>query len=338
MIRLTPDIPFQQKLIYWSQLLLIAIIGIAALVLIGWAFSIEVLKHPAPGYVAMNPLAAICFLLLGSALFGRLRYKKNLNIQRVASFICIAVLVVAGWKMLAIGMQLNYFLDQLLFTQKVATDSTGGFTNTMAPNTAFCFFMSALAVIFTQRGNRLAVLVSQSANVFVLLVSVFSILGYVFGAKEFYEMQDFIPMAIHTAGCFFMLALALFFAAPDQGIMQQFTSIYSGSFVAWRMLIPAFLLPVVIGLFRLWGQRSGMYNLEFGSALFVTSMILVFLALIWMNTLLLNRREFNQEEIVAEKNYLANLVEQTSDAILSTDVSLNIKSWNKAYSRKPMRS
>ena len=329
MIRFTPDIPFQKKLIDRSQLLLIAIIGVAVLVLIGWAFSIEFLKHPAPGFVAMNPLAAICFMLLGIALFTKLRYKTNLRIQQVSLLICIAVAAVAGWKLLAIGTQSKYILDQLLFTQKVSTDVTGGFINNMAPNTAFCFLMSALAIVFTYRDKRSGILLSQSSNILVLFVAVFSILGYVFGAKEFYEMRNFIPMAIHTAICFFMLSLAVFFAAPDQGIMQQFTSIYGGSFVAWRMLIPAFLLPVVIGLFRLWGQRSGMYNLEFGSALFVTSMILVFLALIWMNTLLLNRREFNQEEIVAEKNYLANLVEQTSDAVLSTDVSLNIKSWNK---------
>ncbi|MEJ8818073.1 PAS domain S-box protein [Lacibacter sp. H407] len=329
MIRFTPDIPFQKKLIYWSQLFLIAIIGIATLVLFGWAFSIEVLKHPVPGYVAMNPLTCICFLLLGIVFIAKQRNKTNVAVQRIAAIICLSVMVVSGWKILALTQQSNYILDQLLFAQKVNTDVTGGFTNNMAPNTAFCFLMCAGAIICTYNRHRFAILLSQLSNVLVLLVAVFSILGYVFGAEEFYEVQNFIPMAIHSAICFFMLALALFFAVPDQGIMQQFTSIYSGSFVAWRLLIPAFLLPIFIGLFRLWGQRSGLYNLEFGSALFVTSMILVFLALIWMNTLLLNRREFNQEEIVAEKNYLANLVEQTSDAVLSTDVSLNIKSWNK---------
>ncbi len=329
MIRFTPDIPFQKKLIYRSQLLLIAIIGIAALVLIGWTFSVEVLQHPAPGFVAMNPLTAICFLLLGISSVGKQRYVFNLAIQRISFLLCVTVVIVSGWKLLAIGMQSNYILDKLLFTQKVNLDVTGGFINNMAPNTAFCFFISAGAILFSYNSKRWAMLASQFLNVIVLLVAVFSILGYVFGAQEFYEVQNFIPMAIHTGICFFMLAMALFFAIPDKGIMQQFTSVYSGSYVAWRLLIPAFLLPVSIGVFRLWGQRSGFYNLEFGSALFVTSMILIFLALIWVNTLLLNKREYNQEEIVAEKNYLANLVEQTSDAILSTDVLLNIKSWNK---------
>lgn len=111
--------------------------------------------------------------------------------------------------------------------------------------------------------------------------------------------------------------------------MEHLTSSYSGSYIAWRLFLPAFILPVLIGLFRIWGQRSGLYNLEFGSALFVTSMILTFLSFIWLNTSMLNRREQKQEEIVLEKNYLANLVEQTSDAILSTDPSLNIMSWNK---------
>ena len=98
MIRFTPDIPFQQKLIYRSQLLLIAIIGIAVLVLIGWALSIEVLKHPAPGYVAMNPLTGICFLQLGIAFVTMQRYKSNLTLQRIAVIICLFVMLITGWK------------------------------------------------------------------------------------------------------------------------------------------------------------------------------------------------------------------------------------------------
>ncbi len=329
MIRFTPDIPLQQKLVQRSQYLLIAIIGIAVLVLTGWAFSIEILQHPSEGFVAMNPLTATCFLLLAIAFIIKQRYASSPMVQWASILICIAVIIIAVWKIVALLIDSAYVLDKLLFTQKVNADTTGGFTNNMAPNTAFCFMMSAGAIMFAGIRSRFGILVAQSANVILLLISVFSILGYVFGAQEFYEVQNFIPMAIHTAICFLMLSLALFFSNPDQGIMHQFTSVYSGSFVAWRLLIPAFLLPVIIGLFRLWGQRSGIYNLEFGSALFVTSMILVFLALIWINTLLLNRREHSQEEIIAEKNYLANLVEQTSDAVLSTDAFLNIISWNK---------
>ena len=136
-------------------------------------------------------------------------------------------------------------------------------------------------------------------------------------------------MSIYTGISFSFLAVALLFAKPSRGLMEHLTSKYSGSYIAWRLFLPAFILPVLIGLFRIWGQRSGLYNLEFGSALFVTSMILTFLAFIWLNTSMLNRREQKQEEIILEKNYLANLVEQTSDAILSTDPSLNIMSWNK---------
>lgn len=329
MIRFTPDIPLQQKLVQQSQLLLLAIIGIATLVLTGWTFSIEILQHPSKGFVAMNPLTATCFLLLGFAFISKQRYRSNQTVLRISILVCITVMFIAAWKMIALIMQSDYVLDKLLFTQKVNADTTGGFSNNMAPNTAFCFFVSAGAVLLTGSHSRWSILSSQFANVVLLLIGVFSILGYLFGAEEFYEVQNYIPMAIHTAVCFLMLSLALFFSEPEKGIMHQFTSVYSGSFVAWRLLIPAFVLPVVIGLFRLWGQRSGMYNLEFGSALFVTSMILFFLALIWMNTLLLNRREHSQEEIITENNYLANLVEQTSDAILSTDANLNIKSWNK---------
>jgi PAS domain S-box-containing protein len=328
-MQLTPDIKLQQKLINWSQRLSVIIIVLSLLVLTGWMFSIELLKHPAPGFVAMNPLTAICFSVLSLAILARLRFTAQAFLQTIVSISTLLIMILCGWKLVAISSDLHYVVDQLLFSNAVNNDVVGGLGNSMAPNTAFCFLMVGVAVLFLHSNTRIYHLLSQFATMITLLLAVFSILGYLFGAVEFYEVKNYIPMAIHTAISFLLLALAIFFAVPTRGLMQQFTSVYGGSFVAWRLLVPAFLLPVIIGLFRLWGQRSGLYNLEFGSALFVTSMILIFLALIWMNTLLLNRREYNQEEVIAEKDYLANLVEQTSDAILSTDTSLLIKSWNK---------
>ena len=329
MSQLTPDLDLQLKLVKRSFILLTIVLVISLLSFVGWIFSVERLKYFISGVVAMNPLTSLCFISLVIALRIKLKYKGKRSKQAIANIITLLIFGIVFSKLIAILVGWDYSLDQLMFASEINNDSVAGFANRMAPNTAFCFVLLATSILFFYKLHSFFLFVTQATSVLALMVAVFSILGYIFGAQEFYEVQDYIPMALNSGICFFLFSLAILFASPGTGIMQQLTSKYSGSYVAWRLFVPAFILPVLIGLFRLWGQRSGMYNLEFGSALFVTSIILFFLSLIWVNTLLLNRREQKSEEIITEKNYLAALVEQTSDAILSTDPYLNIMSWNK---------
>lgn len=329
MYHLLPDIPLQKKLLQVANILLLIIIAIALLTLTGWAFNVKWLIHLVPGSVAMNPLTAAFFLLLIVSVKVKLYYKDTKVIATLTNAVLAGIFILAAWKLLSVVSAIPFTIDLALFQQSVLSDNFGGFTNNMAPNTAFCFMLSAAAVAMGYAVNRSLVIAAHTLSIVCLLLAVFCLLGYVFGAVEFYEVQNYIPMSAATGICFFLFSLSLLFVTSSAGIMRHITSIYSGSYLARQLFVPAFLLPVIIGILRIKGQQLGLYNLEFGSALFVTGMILVFLSLIWLNTYLLNTREEKQAEITAENNYLANLVEQTSDAILSTDTDLNIKSWNK---------
>lgn len=329
MNRFTPDLDLQRKLAKRSFILLAAVLIISLLCFAGWLFSIEWLKYPVKGLVAMNPVTSFCFITLVIGLRFKLD-EKELGKKKIAADIIAGIIfLIVIVRLVAIISGWQYSFDQLLFPDNINVVDGTSYANRMALNTALCFGLLATAILFYQKTKTSLVFVWQLACVLTLMISVFTILGYIFGAQEFYEIKDYQPMAIYTGICFILLSVALLFASPASGIMEQLTSKYSGSYIAWRLFLPAFILPVLMGLLRIWGQRSGLYNLEFGSALFVTSMILIFLLFIWINTSMLNRRELRQEEIVLEKNYLANLVEQTSDAILSTDPYLNIVSWNK---------
>lgn len=329
MILLKPDIPLQKKLRKISLIFFVFIFIVGFLGLTGWKFSVNWLKYLLPGTVAMNPLTSVFFLFLVIASLLKLELKQGKFRSLLANIFAGIIFLLACWKLMSVIYDWPFTLDLLLFQKSILSERVGGFVNNMAPNTAMCFVLSAIAVIFINAAGRTLSVLAQTAILISFMVAFFCILGYMFGAVEFYEIQSYIPMAPGTAFCFFLFSLAVLFATPSVGIMQQFTSIYSGSYLAWRLFIPAFLLPLLIGLVRLKGQREGLYNLEFGSALFVTSIIVIFLALIWLNTFFLNGREEKQAEAIAEKDHLANLVEQTSDAILSTDTAFNIISWNK---------
>src|SRR5215212_6089259 len=65
---------------------------IAMLVLAGWIFNIEILKRLAPGFVAMNPATAVCFLLAAVCLY----HLRNPSGRTRRWILVVAVLVVGA--------------------------------------------------------------------------------------------------------------------------------------------------------------------------------------------------------------------------------------------------
>jgi hypothetical protein len=66
-------------------------IAVGLLVLAGWFFDVEVLKRVSPRFVAMNPVTAICFVLIGIA-FECLRPARPPTWGRAAG-VALALLV-----------------------------------------------------------------------------------------------------------------------------------------------------------------------------------------------------------------------------------------------------
>ncbi len=329
-MEMIPHLNVQSKLKTRAVYLIFCIISIGVLSLVGWAFDINWLKHPSPDFVAMNPLTAICFIFFGLALY--LFWRKPFPFYKIVSFtLTLFIFISAVLKLIYLFGWFEFQIDILFFADEMNKDIVKGFVNRMAPNTAWCFFLTGLTVMLMHSNADLGnTHLTQVGAVMILLISIFSLLGYLFGVHALYEMVSYIPMALQSAVCFLFVSLAILFLEPAKGIMKQITSVHTGSYLARRLLPAAILVPTAIAFLRLWGQRQGFYDLEFGTVLLITSLIISFFVLILYNTVLLNKRDVQQIESDKQTTYLANLVQQTSDAILSTDAGLHIQSWNKA--------
>ncbi|MBY0477100.1 MAG: PAS domain-containing sensor histidine kinase [Chitinophagaceae bacterium] len=329
-MELLPQLKIHRNLMRWALYLTVAVLFISILSFLGWLFNVEYLKHPVPGLVAMNPLTAICFIFCSTSFLLFIRSQKK-SLIVFSQLLAVLVLFAALMKLISLTGILSFSIDQLFFLDALNTDFVGTHVNRMAPNTALCMAFSGIALLrMHSKVNYKRLLSSQSMALVILFLSFFSLLGYLYGVEALYEVFSFIPMAMQTALCFLFFSLMIMFAQPGEGFMKQITSIHSGSYLSRRFLPAAFLVPSLIALARLWGQRAGFYNLEFGTALLITSLIITFIALIWYNTVLLNKRDVQQRESERQSAYLATLVQQTSDGILSTDADLHIQSWNMA--------
>ncbi len=122
--------------------------------------------------------------------------------------------------------------------------------------------------------------VASGCGVAVMVGSMVSLLGYLFGAKSFYTLPRLTGIAMQTATMLFAVGLGLVAAVPERGVASVLVRRDPGGELARRLLPPVVLLPITLGVLRLAGERAGLFEAAFGVALFVTVMVASFLAVV----------------------------------------------------------
>ncbi len=305
--------PLQRKLRRYAIYGSVMVCAIALSVLAGWAFDIHILKYPAPRLVAMNPMTATAFIFSGIALgFIDKRFFKT------GKIIAIAITSIGILKLLAIDTGLDIGIDRWLFQKSVEAAIVNGLPNSMAPNTAVCFLLLGIAVTLSASSNPKARSLATYIAFTINVVSIFSLIGYVYEVKEFYGFLNFIPMAVHTAFCFLLISLTVLLFNSNYGFMQTFTSNYSGGVMA-RLLLPAMIfIPAILGWLRLWSNRHLPISVELGVALLITLIIVFFFAMAWILSVALNKTDKARSEAEASlRNFSAelekNIAERTKE-------------------------
>ena len=279
----------------FSALAAVAAALTGMLALMGWALNVAALKSVVPGLVTMKPNTASGFILSGAALWLLRREraggygKPGLAAARFLAF-TVATLGLLTLSQYLFGRDLG--IDQLLFRDAVQDPNTST-PGRMAPATAVSFVLVGLALLLLDapRG-ALAQFPAGAAG----LVSLIAIIGYAYDVSALYRFGPYTTVAIHTASAFVVLSAGLLAARPERGFMALVTSRQPGGVLARRMLLPAVVIPLVVGWFRLQGERMGLFETEFGLALFATSNIALFVALIAWTASSLNKADAERAE------------------------------------------
>jgi two-component system, sensor histidine kinase and response regulator len=269
------------------QAVAVALPALALAVLAGWHFQVEGLKtllHP--GGVAMNPLTAVLFLSSGVALGllgwggpdpGPVRKKAGAVLGAGVAVLALLTLVdnLLPW---------IPAVDAFLFREHLGE-------NRMAPNTAASFVLAggALALLDRRVGGRH--LLVQGLIVAVGTVTLLALTGFLFSVGAFYGVEGYIPMALNTALGFALLTLGLLALRPSREPVATLVSSTAGGMTSRRLIPAAVGLPLLLGLFRIEGERAGIFGFETGVTLFALATVLAFLILIWWNARAVGRME-----------------------------------------------
>jgi signal transduction histidine kinase/ActR/RegA family two-component response regulator len=289
----------QQQLRYRATSIAGALLAmsIGGAALLGWILDVDFLKRIHPSLVTMKANTAVCLILISLSLL-LLRNPKGPRWQRrVGQFLaaCVAIVGLLTFSEHVIGWNLG--IDQLLFYES-NREAGLSFPGRMGVAGSLDFFFLGLAILFLDAHSRRWFRLSNVSVVMIVAITVLVFLYYFYGIEEFDPIANHFTIALHTVVAFFSLCAAILFARPERGLVALLLGNSPGGVVARRMW-PALLIVVLLGWFRTMGRGAGWFGAGFGTAMFVLSILLLLVFLIWWTAVSLNRTD--RDRRIAEK-------------------------------------
>lgn len=251
-------------------------------VLLGWAFDIESLTRPWPGFAAMPLSAAISAVLAGTGLYLLQTDRPISRKNQFRSACAISVLFLAFLSLcenaFSWGPGLDHWITIIPEAGHLPEEPR------MAVMSAITFIMigAALLIADWKRCWRAAEALALAAAALSLL----GIAGYLYEARSFTGQ-----MPLYSALVGFLLTTGILSARSSRGLLAKVTSNSFGGIMARRLLPATLLIPVVLGWLQYRGRVADWYEVEPGMALFTVLNVLMFLAVVWWGIDLLHRMD-----------------------------------------------
>ena len=233
-------------------------VALGVLVLLGWAFDIEVLKCFKPGLPSMKVNTALGFIVAGLALLLRAFGTKS---SRLWTLGLAALLVWRGALKLVGGASgLDIGLDQWIFPD--ASPVRGSMPALAAIN----FLLTGTAIlVLGLRWKGLAA--AECLAGLVALISTMALLGKAYDAPSPFMAQGFTTVAVHTSLGFIILSLSIALADPRHVIANAVADGGPNGVNARRLLPPALVFPGMMGWLSLSAGQKGLVSTEFALTL-----------------------------------------------------------------------
>jgi len=294
------------------------------MVLAGWIFNIPVLVSGNPGFVSMKANTALGFILSSLAFYlarprGRHQSPKTPPLKAFSPLLALFVLILVLATLSQYLFDIDLGIDQFLvkdFSSSVGTSAPGR----MALNTGVLFILTVISFSLNlKKGIRIA----QVLSLFLILISLTSILGYIYKVPELYGVQGFTEMSLPTALGFILIGITGLFFHPAEGFVAILALDSTGGYIARRLVPFSVGIPIILIAFRLTIERGGIINLDTDVHIVSVLLITIFLGLVgwFLHSLDImdkkkRRAEQEKETLLREIYHRTNNNMQTIQAML----------------------
>ncbi len=162
----------------------------------------------------------------------------------------------------------------------------------MSPHAGLAFLLAGGGLLALRVETPAGLRPAELLAALVALVAWTGLLGQAYGASALYAFSASLGMALHTAAGLLALVAGIFLAEPDRGWMAVLTSDTLGGIAARRLLPVVVVTPFLLGLaLVVWPRRAQHFDVDLGSAVFVTICTAALAGLIVVTASALKRQE-----------------------------------------------
>ncbi len=330
MIRMTSDL-IVRRFVIISHVLGLSVIVIAAGVLVGWAFDVTFLTSVRSGYPAMKVNSAIAFLATGIALLLHHHVRRGSKGRAIVDLMGAAIAALGILTLFQYTFGIDLGIDQLFFRESVTAFFTSD-PGRMAPSSAVILILLGLCLILSPAHRRPAA--GQVTATLAILLSLLTIIGYVYDIEALRGPNVFTQMALPSAVAAFVSCLGMAFMVPDRGPVSILATDTIGGMMARRLIPVAVIVPGALGWLRLIGARRGIYSVEFGVALYSVASIVVFVLIIWWTARSLHRIALLRRQAESEMRRFKFISDHASDAHFLIDRHRRFRYVNEVAARE----
>jgi len=288
-------------------------------------------RWSAAGAITMKTNMSVSLVLAGVALLllehGQVTPRRRLAGALAALLVFLVGLLTLSEHLLRVDLG----IDQLLATEAPGAVATASPNRIGLPG-SFSLALLGAGLLDAAWRRRVAPYLGLT-TCFVVLVPT---IGFVYGISPFYEGRV-TGIAWPTIIGLFSIGVGLMLAERQAGPLAVLWRADPGGLLLRRLLLPAVLVPLVLGYLKVQGDRHGLYDGTTGTGLFSLLLVLLLSILLWRSAKQLSaaaaERQRAMEQLAATQERLAGIVEGTSDAIISEDLGGTILTWNAAAER-----
>lgn len=196
--------------------------------------------------------------------------------------------------------------------------------------TAFLLVLTGSNFLLLSTGRKKDADIAHVLAIPIIIASYLVLAGHILGVQPILDFLD-LPVAVNTSVAFFALSIGLFSHRSDTWLMSVYTSNYAGGIMARRLLPGLLLIPLIIAMLRISGEKAGLFSSDVGVVLVAVTYTFLFLAIIWINSKSVNLKDKIGKDSEKEWEETFNLI---PDLIAILDENHCIKRANRAMLEK----
>jgi PAS domain S-box-containing protein len=293
---------------------------------LGWAADLPRLADWDKDGIAIQPNATIAAMAAGTALL-----LSTWEFRRAAALPALLVSFIGGTVLLQYLGNLDLGIDTLFMFGR-----TWGRVGVLAPGrmgppgaTSWTLLgVGLLLATWEHRpaARRIAPVIGEIG----LGVSALSLIGYLYGASGLYAVPTVTVIALQTSTFILATSVGLILSVPEYGPVRFFSQSGPAGTLARRVVPFLVGVPILLGLLRVLGERGGLYDSAFGSALRTVCEIVLFLVLLWRTTAVIARQDALRRKVDAALDASRQRVVATLEQITDGFVLLDAE-WRLTY-------